>query len=98
VDEGFTVPNSWVHRVSDLGREERMLVERWLGRAVSDEETISLNAYKPHPAPVGPEREALRREIISQAGEIGSRAPEIGEEEAGALVDRAFAEIRRKPA
>jgi len=75
-----------------------MLVERWLGRAVSDDETISLNAYEPHPAPVGPEREALRREILSQAREIGSRAPEIGEGEAGALVDKAFAEIRSKPA
>lgn len=75
-----------------------MLVERWLGRAVSDDETISLNAYKPHPAPVGTEREALRREILSQAREFGSRAPEIAEEEAGALVDKAFAEIRSKPA
>ena len=74
-----------------------MLVERWLGRAVSEDETISLNAYKPHPAPVGPEREALRREIISQAREMGSRAQEIGEDEADALVDQALAEIRRKP-
>ena len=89
--------NSWVHRVGDLAREERMLVERWLGRAVSEDETISLNAYKPHSAPVGPERESLRREIVSQAREIGSRQ-EIGEDEAGALVDEAIAEIRRKPA
>ena len=90
--------NSWVHRVGDLAREERMLVERWLGRAVSEDETISLNAYKPHSAPVGPESEALQREIVSQAREIGSRAQEIGEDEAGALVDEAIAEIRRKPA
>ena len=89
--------NSCVHRVGDLAREERMLVERWLGRAVSEDETISLNAYKPHAAPAGPERESLRQQIVSQAREIGSRQ-EIGEDEADALVDQAFAEIRRKPA
>ncbi|MBI3666830.1 MAG: hypothetical protein HY236_11515 [Acidobacteria bacterium] len=89
--------NSFVHRVSDLAPEERTLVERWLGRAVSQDETISLNAYKPHAAPVGPELESLRQEIVSQAREIGSRQ-EIREEEADALVDEAFAEIRRKPA
>lgn len=90
--------NSSVHKVGDLAREERMLVERWLGRAVSEDETISLNAYKPHAPPVGPARDALRRDIISQAREIGSRAEEIGEDETDALVDQTFAEIRRKPA
>lgn len=92
------MPNNWVHRVRDLAREERMLVERLLGRALSDDETVSLNVYTPHPAPAGPEREALRREIISQAREIGSRAQGIAEEEADALVDQAIADIRRKPA
>jgi len=90
--------NSCVHRAGDLTPEERMLIERWLGRALSDDETISLNAYKPHPAPSGPEREALRREIISQAREIGSRAPEVSEEEADTLAGEASDETRRKPA
>ena len=92
------MPNNWVHRVSDLPREERTLVERWLGRTLADDETVSLNVYKPHPAPAGPERESLRREIIYQAREIGARAQGIGEEEADALVNEAFAESRRKPA
>ena len=92
------MPNNWVHRVGELAREERVLVERWLGRTLADDETVSLNVYKPHAAPVGPEREALRRQIISQAREIGSRAQEISEEKTDALVDEAFAESRRKPA
>jgi len=88
--------NICVHRVSDLAPEERNLVERWLGRAVSEDETITLNAYQPHSAPVGSELESHRQKIVSQAREIGSRQ-EIGEEEADALVDEAFADIRRKP-
>ena len=85
------MPNNWVHKASELAGEERVLVERLLGRALSDDETISVSAYKPHAAPVGPEREALRRQIMSQAREIG-------EEEADAVVDQALADIRRKPA
>jgi len=92
------MPNNWVHKASDLAPEERVLVERWLGRALSDDETVSLIVYKPHPAPAGAERETLRLEIISQAREIGSRAPEIRDDEADHLVDQAFADVRRKPA
>ena len=92
------MPSNWVHKVSDLAPEERVLVERWLGRQLSDDETVSLNVYKPHPTPTGAERETLRREIISQAREIGSRAAEISDQEADALIDHAFADIRRKPA
>jgi hypothetical protein len=87
-----------VHKVSDLAPEERLLVERWLGRQLSDDETFSLNVYRAHTAPAGVERETLRREIISQAREIGSRAAEISDQEADALIDLALADIRRKPA
>ena len=88
------MPNHSVHKASDLAPDERMFVERWLGRALFRDETVTLNAYRPHTAPVGAEREALRRRIIAQASEIGSRGPEVSEDEADALVDEAFAEIR----
>jgi hypothetical protein len=71
-----------------------MFVERWLGRALFRDETVTLNAYRPHAAPAGAEREAFRRTIIAQAREIGSRGPDVSEDEADALVDEAFAEIR----
>jgi hypothetical protein len=71
-----------------------MFVERWLGRALSTDETVTLNVYRPRAAPAGAEREALRRTIIAQAREIGSRVPDVSEDEADAVVDEAFAEIR----
>jgi hypothetical protein len=88
------MPNHSVHKASDLAPDERMFVERWLGRALFRDETVTLNAYRPHAAPAGAEREALRRRIVAQASEIGSRGPEVSEDEADALVDEAFAEIR----
>jgi hypothetical protein len=90
--------NSYVHKASDLVREERMLVERWLGRPLSDDETVSLNVYRPHRAPTGFEREALRKDILSQAREIGSRAQPLSETDAAGLIDEAIEASRRKPA
>ena len=71
--EVHRMPNHSVHKASDLASDERMFVERWLGRALSTDETVTLKAYLPHAAPAGAERDALRRSIIAQAREIGSR-------------------------
>ena len=90
------MPDYSVHRAAELAGDERVVVERWLGRALSADETISVSAYRPHPAPVGEERQNLRRDIISQAREIGSRAPDITEQEVDDLLDEAFGETRGK--
>lgn len=89
------MPNHSVHKASDLAHDERLVVERWLGRALSDNETVSVNAYRPHGAPTGKKREALRHQILSQAREIGSRDQGLTEEAIDVLVDEAFGEIRR---
>jgi hypothetical protein len=85
-----------VHRAGDLAHDERLLVERWLGRALSNDETISLNVYRPHSAPTGDEREILRREIVTQAQEIGSRVPDANEKDVDALLDEAFTAARSR--
>jgi hypothetical protein len=85
-----------VHKASELAPDERLLVERWLGRTLSDNETVSVSAYRPHAALTSDERELLRREIITQAREIGSRAHDVTEEEVDALLDEALAAVRGK--
>ena len=83
-----------VHKAGDLAHDERLLVERWLGRALSNDETISLNAYRPHSALAGDDREALRREIVTQAQEIGARVQDANEKDVDVLLDEAFAATR----
>src|SRR6266566_3576918 len=78
------MPDHSVHKAGDLARDERLLVERWLGRRLSNDETISVNAYRPHSAPTGYQREILRREILTQAREIGSRVQDPDEREVDA--------------
>jgi hypothetical protein len=83
-----------VHKAGDLAHDERLVVERWLGRALSNDETITLNAYRPHSAPMGDERESLRREIVAQAQEIGSRVQDVNEKDVDTLVDEAISATR----
>ena len=59
------------------------------------DETISLSAWHPHVPPPAGERERLRREIVAQARDIGSRVQEgsqdIDETELTALLQEALA-------
>jgi hypothetical protein len=88
------MPDHSVHKASDLADDERLVVERWLGRPLSADEQISLNAYRPHAAPDLPKRQALRRIILAQAREIGSRAGEISNDEIEDLLGEAFDDVR----
>ena len=88
------MPDHSVHRASDLASDERLIVERWLGRALSNEETISISAYRPHEAPGPPKRLSLRRKILDQAREIGSRAGDISDQEIDDMLGEAFDSVR----
>ena len=45
------LPEYYGQKAAGLPRDERLLVERWLGRALSTDETSSVNVYRLHPAP-----------------------------------------------
>jgi hypothetical protein len=87
-----------VHNASELSSDERIFVERWLGRPLSADETISLNLYRPHFPPSPTQRKALHREIVTKARQIGERAGQITEQDADSLVDEAFEQVRGNPA
>jgi hypothetical protein len=88
------MPDHSVHKATDLASDERLLIERWLGRPLSSDETISVNAYRPHSAPTGDQAEILWHDILTQAREIGSRAPGISENDLDALLGEALAAAR----
>jgi len=88
------MPDYSIQKASDLAGDERLIVERWLGRALSSDETISINAYRPHGAPDAAKRQELRRDIIAQAREIGSRALDITDQEREDIIGEAFDNVR----
>jgi hypothetical protein len=87
-----------IHRATDLAGDERLIVERWLGRALSNDETISVNAYRPHAVPDSARRQELRRDIVAQAREIGARAQDITDRELEDLLGEAFGDVRGRRA
>jgi hypothetical protein len=91
------LPDFSVHRASELGTDEKLLLERWLGRPLDADETISVNAWRPHTAPCGDRLETLRRDLLAQARAIGSRAPEMAAAERDELIADAQTEVRRMP-
>jgi hypothetical protein len=90
------MPDHSVHKAGELPDEQRLLVERLLGRALADDETISVSAYRPHPAPARDKREALRQDIVMQARAIGSRAQDPNEGDLDALIDEATTAVRNR--
>ena len=90
------MPDYSIHKASDLAQDERLVVEKWLGRSVANDETISVNAYRPHFPPADDAREKLRRDLIAQAREIGSRAQGVTDDEVDEMVKEAFDDIRSK--
>jgi hypothetical protein len=94
--EGTVVSDHSIHKASELAGDERLVVERWLGRTLSNDETISISAYRPHTPPDPHKGEALRRAIVAQAREIGSRAGDIAEREIEDLLGEAFEDARSR--
>ena len=91
------MPDHSIQRASDLAGDERLIVERWLGRAVSSEETISINAYRPHAGPDSLKQQSLRHQIVSHAREIGSRAGDVSDRDLDELLGEAFDNVRGLP-
>lgn len=85
-----------VQKASDLAGDERLIIERWLGRTLSSDETISISAYRPHTPPDSTKRETLRQSIIAQACEIASRSGAIPDQEVDDLLSEAFDDIRNR--
>ena len=90
------MPDHSVQRVSDLASDERLIIERWLGRTLSSDETISISAYRPHTPPDPVRRETLRQSIIGQAREIGSRSGDISDQQIDNVLSEAFDDIRKR--
>jgi len=88
------MPDHSIHRANDLAGDERLMIERWLGRALASDETISINAYRAHTAPDSTRREGLRRDIVAQAREIGARAENMTDPELENILREAFEDVR----
>src|SRR5206468_10411888 len=70
-----------------LSSDVRDALERLLGRALQEEETISVQTYPTHEAPTGSERDEAWRRLLERIDKTAARVANVPESELDALID-----------
>jgi hypothetical protein len=69
-------------------------LEQLLGRALGDEEAVSVRAYQPQEAPSLEQRRAVSSELRRYFATIDEKATDISEEEQEEILDEAIRSVR----
>jgi len=85
---------SSLHKVRTLAATVRSVLEQLLGRALSDNEAISVRAYQPHEAPLTEQQRAIAEELRRYFAKIDERTKDIPESEQEEIVDEAIRSVR----
>jgi hypothetical protein len=89
--------NTVVHKARDLSTNERQTLEALLGRAIQEDENISVRAFRGNtikPAPTGEARQDAFRRLRSRIDETARRVQGVPEEEIDAAIDEAADYVR----
>jgi hypothetical protein len=82
-----------IHEVKDLSPDQKQAVESLLGRPVSEQETVSVQAFQPPAVPVQRRQEiaeALRRYFA----EVDAKRQPVSADAASGMIDEAMRESR----
>jgi hypothetical protein len=86
-----------VHNVKDLSVDQRLAIESLLGRALRDEESLTIRPARIlKDAPTGGERTRLFARYLDNLDALAERAKDVPEAEIDAAIDEAVDEVRRK--
>ena len=89
--------NNALRKASDLEGPIRAAFESVLGRSLQDNETVSVHAYQPRPAPTGQTREEAYRRLLDSTDKLAQRVKDVPEEEIDAAIDEALDKTRHDP-
>ena len=90
--------NSALRKARDLSPNVRNALESLLGRSLREEETVSIQTYPTHEAPVGREKEEAWKRLMVRIDLTATRVPDVPEAELDALIDEATDYIRHHAA
>jgi hypothetical protein len=83
-----------VLHVKDLSADQRLVIESLLGRALRDEESVTIRpAQILKDAPVGEERARLFRRYQDHLDQLADRVKDVAEEEIDAAIDEAVRHV-----
>jgi hypothetical protein len=86
-----------VHNVKDLSPDQRLVIEGLLGRALHDEESLTIRPARVlKDAPTGAERTRLFRTYLDHLDALAGRMKDVPEAEIDAAIDDAVQHVRRQ--
>ena len=86
-----------VHNVKDLSGDQRLAIESLLGRALHDEESLTIRPARVlKDAPSGAERTRLFRQYLDHLDSLAERVSDVSEAEIDAAADEALEHVRRR--
>jgi hypothetical protein len=86
-----------IHHVKDLSPNQRLAIENLLGRALQDEESLTIRPARIlKDAPTGEERVRAFRRYQDDLDRIADRVKDVPEAEIDAAIDEALHAVRHK--
>ena len=91
---GESLPNVLIHKANELKPQTRAAVEAELGRALSDDEDVSIMAFPLHDAPAGEARREAAQKLATHLERIDSQTANASDKEAEAALNEALKSVR----
>ncbi len=88
------MPNNALRKARDLSPNVRNALETLLDRPLQEEETVSIQVYPTHNAPMGLEREEAWTRLLDRIDRTAARVKDVPEAELDALIDEAADYVR----
>jgi hypothetical protein len=86
-----------VHRVKDLSPDQRVVIENLLGRALLDDESLTIRPARIlKDAPTGAERVTAFHRYHDSLDRLAERVKDVDEEEIDAAITEALRAVRRQ--
>ena len=82
-----------IHEVKDLSPDQRLAVESLLGRPVSEQETVSVQAFQP-PAVSVQRRQEIAEALRRYFAEVDAKRQPVSADAAGGVIDEAMRDSR----
>jgi hypothetical protein len=82
-----------LRKATELSPEQRLALEGLLGRAISDQETVSVRAFEPAPVSAA-ERAEILAGLDAYFARIDAKRPAMADAEADAVINEALRSTR----
>jgi hypothetical protein len=86
-----------LHKAGELSPPIKEAIESLLGRALQEDESVSIRTFRAKNAPAGPARDEAYRRLLGRIDKTADRVKNVPEAELDAAIDEAADFVRHNP-